>query len=176
MNWIPDNCLAISGMTKKQIITLILFMTCHVFAANRPTFINMQTADGIIHYPNITGITETDVILDGQAAIPISSINSVMAYGESKSILPLLWGAGCCYLGQIPGMCVGVMVFPKFATGNESHSAGLAVSMLAGAVLSGTYAYRRSINRIAERSQTMVFMGGWTFEQKRDFFISALNP
>ena len=77
MNWIPDNCLAISGMTKKQIITLILFMTCHVFAANRPTFINMQTADGIIHYPNITGITETDVILDGQAAIPISSINSV---------------------------------------------------------------------------------------------------
>ena len=93
---------------KKQTISLILLLTCQVFAANKPTFINMQTADGIIHYPIIVGITETDVIIDGQAAIPISSINSVTAYGSVNPILPIL--AGCCswYVGMAGGGCCRV--------------------------------------------------------------------
>jgi hypothetical protein len=161
---------------KKQTISLILLLTCQVFAANKPTFINMQTADGIIHYPIIVGVTETDVIIDGQVAIPISSINSVMAYGESKSIIPLLWGAGCCYLGQIPGCVLGVMIFPKFAAGDERDNAGFLVSMGMGAILSGMYGYKRSAKNILEQNQQMVFMAPWTFGQKRDFFISALKP
>ena len=160
---------------KKQTTFLILLLTCQVFAVNKPTFINMQTVDGIIHYPVIVGVTEADVIIDGQAAIPISSINSVMAHGESKSIIPLLWGAGCCYLGQIPGCVVGAMIFPKWAT-DGGDNAGFIISMGAGAILSGIYGYTRSAKKTAKKNQQMVFMALWTFEKKRDFFISALKP
>ncbi len=80
-------------------------MICHIYAANRPTLVNIQTSNGLIHYPIITSVSETDVIIDGTTAIPISSIN-----------------------------------------------------------------------QISERNQTMIFMAEWTLEQKRNFFISALNP
>ena len=151
-------------------------MACQVFAVNRSTFVNIQTSTGIIYYPNITAVSKTEIMLATGTVVKIEDVNSVMAYGESKSIVPLLWGAGCSYLGIFPGFCVGIMLFPEFFAGNESHNTGMLVSVLAGAVLSGSYAYRRSVNRNSERSQIMVFMGGWTLEQKRDFFISALKP
>jgi len=160
-------------MKHSQKLFLFILMVSSAFAA-RPTFVNMQTVDGMIHYPTITAVSETEITLATGTVVNIADVNSVMAYGESKSIMPLLWGAGCCYLGQIPGFCVGVMIFPKFATGNESASAGMTVSMLAGGLLSGYYAYRRASVRASKRSQTMVFMGGWSLEQKRDFFYQAL--
>ncbi|MBT3840061.1 MAG: hypothetical protein HOF50_09005 [Candidatus Marinimicrobia bacterium] len=84
---------------KKQTITLMLFLACQVFAANKPTFISMQSTDGIIHYPIVTGVTETDIIIDGKTAIPISSINSITAFGAVNPFLPILAGACCGFLG-----------------------------------------------------------------------------
>ncbi len=162
---------------KKQTIALILFMSCQIFGANRSTFVNMQTSTGIVYYPTIVSVSESEIKLATGSTVNIEDVNSVMAYSESKSIMPMIWGAGCCYLGQIPGWCVGLLLFPSITSwsGEDAAEMGLVVSALVGAVLSGTYAYRRSVNRISERSQTMVFMGGWTLEQKRNFFISAIT-
>jgi hypothetical protein len=159
---------------KKQTIFLILLLSCQVFAANKPTFINMQTADGIIHYPIIVSVTETDVIIDGQVAIPISSINSVTAYGSVKSILPIL--AGGCFgcLGVIPSGLIWKKMGGSTAPGNEVSTGALPFILgMGGSAVAG---YTTVHKILARRSQQMVFMAPWTFEQKRDFFISALKP
>ena len=88
----------------------------NVLAANKPTFINMQTADGIIHYPIIVGVTETDIILDGQTAIPISSINSVTEYGPVNPILPILAGAGLGYFGMLGGVLGAFVLEMEYET------------------------------------------------------------
>ena len=160
---------------KKQTISLILLLTCQVFAANKPTFINMQTADGIIHYPIIVSVTETDVILDGQAAIPISSINSVTAYGSVNPILPIL--AGCCswYVGMAGGVVVGCVMFPAWGA-DESDENKLSIVMFLGGAIGAVSGYFQMHRFMARRSQQMVFIAPWTFEQKRDFLFSALKP
>ena len=160
---------------KKQTISLILLLTCQVFAANKPTFINMQTADGIIHYPIIVSVTETDVILDGQAAIPISSINNVTAYGPVNPILPILAGAGCGYLGAVGGLVVGCIMFPS-AGHDESDGKKLSTVMFLGGAIGAVSGYTMAHKFLASRSQQMVSMESWTFEKKRNFLFSELKP
>ncbi len=160
---------------KKQTISLILLLTCQVFAANKPTFINMQTADGIIHYPIIVSVTETDVIIDGQAAIPISSINNVTAYGPVNPILPILAGGCSGYLGTVGGLVVGCIMFPS-AGHDESDGKKLSTVMFLGGGIGAVSGYIKLHRFMARRNQTKVLMAGWTLEQKRDFFISALEP
>ena len=160
---------------KKQTISLILLLTCQVFAANKPTFINMQTADGIIHYPIIVSVTETDVILDGQAAIPISSINNVTAYGPVNPILPILAGAGCGYLGAVGGLVVGCIMFPS-AGHDESDGEKLSTVMFLGGAIGAVSGYTMVHKILASRSQNIVAMESWTFEKKRNFLFSELKP
>ena len=160
---------------KKQTISLILLLTCQIFAANKPTFINMQTADGIIHYPIIVSVTETDVILDGQAAIPISSINNVTAYGPVNPILPILAGAGCGYLGAVGGLVVGCIMFPS-AGHDESDGEKLSTVMFLGGGIGAVSGYTMVHKILASRSQNIVAMESWTFEKKRNFLFSELKP
>ena len=164
---------------KKQTISLILLLTCQVFAANKPTFINMQTADGIIHYPIIVSVTETDVIIDGQAAIPISSINNITAYGSVNPILPILAGGCSGYVGTVMGFVVGCLMFPTAAfnqpdSDKEIDKVGT-VLYLGGAIgaVSGYFQMHRFM---ASRSQNIVAMESWTFEKKRNFLFSELKP
>ena len=160
---------------KKQTISLILLLTCQVFAANKPTFINMQTADGIIHYPIIVSVTETDVILDGQAAIPISSINNVTAYGSVNPILPILAGGCSGYLGTVGGLVVGCIMFPS-AGHDESDGKKLSTVMFLGGGIGAVSGYTMAHKFLASRSQQMVSMESWTFEKKRNFLFSELKP
>ena len=160
---------------KKQTISLILLLTCQVFAANKPTFINMQTADGIIHYPIIVSVTETDVIIDGQAAIPISSINNVTASGPVNPILPIIAGAGFGYLGAVGGLVVGCLMFPT-AGYEESELDKVGTVMYLGGAIGAVSGYTMAHNFLAERSQKMVSMESWTFEKKRNFLFSELKP
>ena len=158
---------------KKQTISLILLLTCQVFAANKPTFINMQTADGIIHYPIIVSVTETDVIIDGQAAIPISSINNVTAYGPVNPILPIIAGGCCGYLGVIPSVLIwGVM---GGSTGESDGGTG-ALPFILGMGGSAVAGYTMVHKILASRSQNIVPMESWTFEKKRNFLFSELKP
>ena len=160
---------------KKQTISLILLLTCQVFAANKPTFINMQTADGIIHYPIIVSVTETDVIIDGQAAIPISSINNVTAYGPVNPILPILAGGCSGYLGTVGGLVVGCIMFPS-AGHDESDGKKLSTVMFLGGAIGAVSGYTMAHKFLASRSQQMVSMESWTFEKKRNFLFSELKP
>jgi hypothetical protein len=170
-----DNQKPMKTKMKKQTISLILLLTCQVFAANKPTFINMQTADGIIHYPIIVRVTETDIILDGQVAIPISIINNAMTYGDVNPILPVVAGGCSGYLGMIGGLVVGCIMFPKWGH-DESDGEKLSVVMSLGGVIGAVTGYLKAQQYLARRNQTMVLMAGWTLEQKRDFFISSLKP
>jgi hypothetical protein len=166
---------------KKQTISLILLLTCQVFAANKPTFINMQTADGIIHYPIIVSVTETDVIIDGQAAIPISSINNVTAYGSVNPILPILAGGCSGYVGMAGGFVVGCLMFPPDLTVNhanydESQADKAATVMFLGGAIGAVSGYFQMHRFMASRSQNIVAMESWTFEKKRNFLFSELKP
>ena len=163
---------------KKQTISLFLLLTCQVFAANKPTFINMQTADGIIHYPIIVSVTETDIILDGQAAIPISSINNVTAYGTVNPILPILAGGCSGYVWAVGGFVVGCLMFPPEepwdVTKSEEKKWNTA-SYLGGGI--GAVSGYTMVHKIlASRSQNIVAMESWTFEKKRNFLFSELKP
>jgi hypothetical protein len=160
---------------KKQTISLILLLTCQVFATNKPTFINMQTADGIIHYPIIVSVTETDVIIDGQAAIPISSINNVTAYGSVNPILPILAGGCSGYVGTVGGLVVGCIMFPS-AGHDESDGKKLSTVMFLGGAIGAVSGYTMAHKFLASRSQQMVSMESWTFEKKRNFLFSELKP
>ena len=135
----------------------------------------MQTADGIIHYPIIVSVTETDVILDGQAAIPISSINNVTAYGPVNPILPILAGAGCGYLGAVGGLVVGCIMFPS-AGHDESDGEKLSTVMFLGGAIGAVSGYTMVHKILASRSQNIVAMESWTFEKKRNFLFSELKP
>ena len=160
---------------KKQTISLILLLTCQVFAANKPTFVNMQTADGIIHYPIIVSVTETDVIIDGQAAIPISSINNVTAYGHVNPILPILAGGCSGYVGMAGGMLVGCLMFPTAGYEDSEMNKVGTVAFLGGAI-GAVNGYIQMHRFMASRSQNIVAMESWTFEKKRNFLFSELKP
>ena len=135
----------------------------------------MQTADGIIHYPIIVSVTETDVILDGQAAIPISSINNVTAYGSVNPILPILAGGCSGYLGAVGGLVVGCIMFPS-AGHDESDGKKLSTVMFLGGAIGAVSGYTMAHKFLASRSQQMVSMESWTFEKKRNFLFSELKP
>jgi len=146
---------------KKQTISLILLLTCQVFAATKPTFINMQTADGIIHYPI-------------QAAIPISSINNVTAYGSVNPILPIIAGGCSGYVGMAGGLVVGCLMFPS-AGHDESDGEKLSTVMFLGGAIGAVSGYFQMHRFMASRSQNIVAMESWTFEKKRNFLFSELK-
>ena len=154
---------------------LILLLMLSIGFSARPTFINIQTVNGIISYPTIVSVSETHVILVDGSEIKMENINSVLAYGEAKSFFPCLIGAGCGYLGLFPGCLIAILIFPT-SMAQGDNQIGASMIMYGTAILSGYYAYRRASIRASKLSQTMVFMGGWTMAQKRNFFISAIPP
>lgn len=92
---------------------IINFTLMGALMATRPTFINIQTTDGTIHYPTIISASDTDVIMAGGNSISLMSINSVLAYGASKPLLPILSAVGCGYLGYFPGCLLGQDIHSK---------------------------------------------------------------
>lgn len=160
---------------KKKHIFIITLCSLSLLVAARPTFVNLQTVDGIIHYPTIITVSETEITLATGTVVNIADVNSVMAYGQTNSFFPCLIGAGCGYLGLFPGCLIAVLIFPKSMNQGDNQIGAMMV-MYGTAALSGYYAYHRTTVRASERSQTMVFMGGWSLEQKRNFFVSAVPP
>ena len=156
---------------KRFLVLLVYLITLNsdLFAA-RPTFINIITNSDTIHYPTLTGVSETGITLDTGIVILIDDVNAVMAYGPTKR-LPILAGAACGYLGFCPGI-----IFAQLLVGNPLDSGGpLELIIGLGTVaLSGIFAYNTTHRIVREKNKKMVFMDGWSIEEKRDFFINAI--
>ena len=138
--------------------------------ASQPTFINIITNSDTIHNPTLTAVSETGITLDTGIVILIDDVNAVMAYGPTKR-LPVLAGAACGYLGFCPGF-----IFASLLVGGTDESGGpLGLMIGLGTVaLSAIYAYKTTHRIVREKNKKMVFMDGWSIEEKRNFFINAI--
>ena len=158
---------------KRFLVLLVYLITLNsdLFAA-RPTFINIITNSDTIHYPTLTGFFETGINLETGIVILFDDVNAVMAYGPTKG-LPILAGAACGYLGFCPGLFVTILIAPAFGEGGTDEFVGT-ITFLGTMVLSAIYAYKRTHRIVREKNQKMVYMDGWSIEEKRDFFINAI--
>jgi len=138
--------------------------------ASHPTFINIITNSDTIHYPTLTGVSETGITLDTGIVILIDDVNAVMAYGPTKG-LPILAGAACGYLSFCPGIILA-LILTGWVDTNESPLTP--VILLGTAALSGIFAYNTTHRIVGEKNKKMVSMDGWSIEEKRDFFINAI--
>ena len=137
--------------------------------ASQPTFINIITNSDTIHNPTLTGVSETGITLDTGIVILIDDVNAVTAYGPTKR-LPILAGVACGYLGFCPGF-----IFASLLGISEGEgSLGLVIG-IGTVALSGIFAYNTTHRIVREKNQKMVYMDGWSIEEKRDFFIKANN-
>jgi|TARA_Y100000034_G_scaffold15584_1_gene16485 hypothetical protein len=158
---------------KKLILVLCIAISGQVYGqtlfASRPTFINIITNSDTIHYPTLTGVNETGITLNTGIVILIDDVNTVMAYGPTKR-LPVLAGAACGYLGFCPGF-----IFASLLVGGTDEGGPLGLMIGLGTVaLSGIFAYNTTHRIVREKNKKMVFMDGWSIEEKRDFFINAI--
>ena len=151
------------------LLVYIIILNSDLFAS-RPTFINIITNSDTIHYPTLTGVNETGITLNTGIVILIDDVNAVMVYGPTK-VLPILAGAACGYLGFCPGI-----IFASLLVGNPDEAGGpLGLMIGLGTVaLSGIFAYNTTHRIVGEKNKKMVFMDGWSIEEKRDFFINAI--
>ena len=154
---------------KHFLVLLISLITLNSnLFASYPTFINIITNSDTIHYPTLTGVSETGITLDTGIVILIDDVNAVMAYGPTK-VLPILAGAACGYLGFCPGF-----IFASLLGSSEAEGAlGLMIG-LGTVALSGIFAYNTTHRIVREKNQKMVYMEGWSFTEKKDFFINAI--
>ena len=137
--------------------------------ASHPTFINIITNSDTIHYPTLTGVSETGITLDTGIVILIDDVNAVMAYGPTRR-LPILTGAACGYLGVCPGW-----IFASLLVGNPEAEGSLGWMIGLGTMaLSGIFAYNTTHRIVREKNKKMVYMDGWSIGEKRDFFINAI--
>ena len=150
----------------RRYITLLLFIG--LAFCEKPTFISIQTTDDVYHYPIITQVTESSVMLDGEATIPFSSIENVTVYGEVSPILPIVGAGAGGYVGICGGIAVGCLIFPGFS-GNENDEAGLRISMLIGAGIGAFSGFKRASKFLSHKNKKLVSMSEWAIEQKRDF-------
>jgi len=156
---------------KHFLVLLISLITLNSdLFASHPTFINIITNSDTIHHPTLTGVSETGITLDTGIVILIDDVNAVMAYGPTKG-LPILAGAACGYLGFCPGF-----IFASLLVGGTDEAGGpLGLMIGLGTVaLSGIFAYNTTHRIVREKNKKMVYMDGWSIEEKRDFFINAI--
>jgi hypothetical protein len=137
--------------------------------ASQPTFINIITNSDTIHNPTLTGVSETGITLDTGIVILIDDVNAVTAYGPTKR-LPILAGVACGYLGFCPGF-----IFASLLGISEGEGPLGLVIGIGTVALSGIFAYNTTHRIVREKNQKMVYMDGWSIEEKRDFFIKANN-
>ncbi len=157
---------------KRFLILIVYLITLNSdLFASRPTFINIIANSDTIHNPTLTGVSETGITLDTGIVILIDDVNAVMTYGPTKG-LPILAGAACGYLGFFPGLCVTILIAPGFMEGGTAEIVGT-ITFFGTAVLSAIYAYKTTHRIVREKNQKMVYMDGWSIEEKRDFFINA---
>ena len=158
-------------LMKHFLVLLISLITLNSdLFASHPTFINIITNSDTIHYPTLTGVSETGITLDTGIVILIDDVNAVMAYGPTKR-LPVLAGAACGYLGFCPGF-----IFASLLVGGTDEAGGpLGLMIGLGTVaLSGIFAYNTTHRIVREKNKKMVYMDGWSIGEKRDFFINAI--
>ena len=156
-------------LMKHFLVLLISLITLNSdLFASHPTFINIITNSDTIHNPTLTGVSETGITLDTGIVILIDDVNAVMAYGPTKR-LPVLAGAACGYLGFCPGF-----IFASLLGISEGEGSSGLVIGLGTVALSGIFAYNTTHRIVREKNQKMVYMDGWSIEEKRDFFIKAI--
>ena len=158
-------------LMKHFLVLLISLITLNSdLFASHPTFINIITNSDTIHHPTLTGVSETGITLDTGIVILIDDVNAVMAYGPTKR-LPVLAGAACGYLGFFPGFIFASLL--DGGTGEAGGPLGLMIG-LGTVALSGIFAYNTTHRIVGEKNKKMVFMDGWSIEEKRNFFINAI--
>ena len=154
---------------KHFLVLLISLITLNSdLFASHPTFINIITNSDTIHYPTLTDVSETEITLDMGIVILIDDVNAVMTYGPTKR-LPILAGAACGYLGFCPGFIFASLLGSSEAEGPLGLMIGLGT-----VALSGIFAYKTTHRIVREKNQKLVYMDGWSIEEKRDFFINAI--
>jgi len=157
----------------RYLVLLVYLITLNSdLFASHPTFNYIITNSDTIHHPTLTGVSETGITLETGIVILFDDVNAVMAYGPTKG-LPILAGAACGYLGFCPGLFVTILIAPAFGEGGTDEFVGT-ITFLGTMVLSAIYAYKRTHRIVREKNQKMVFMDGWSIEEKRDFFINAI--
>jgi len=157
----------------RYLVLLVYLITLNSdLFASHPTFNYIITNSDTIHIPTITGVSETGITLEGGIVILFDDVNAVMAYGPTKGV-PILAGAACGYLGFCPGLFITILIAPGFMEGGNDGIVGT-ITFLGTAVLSAIYAYKTTHRIVREKNQKMVYMDGWSIEEKRDFFINAI--
>ena len=153
----------------RYLVLLVYLITLNsdLFALH-PTFINIITNSDTIHHPTLTGVSETGITLETGIVILIDDVNAVMAYGPTK-VLPIFAGAACGYLGFCPGFIFASLLGSSEAEGSLGLMIGLGT-----VALSGIFAYNTTHRIVREKNQKMVYMDGWSFTEKKDFFINAI--
>ena len=155
---------------KRFLVLLVYLITFNSNSfASQPTFINIITNSDTIHYPTLTGVNETGITLNTGIVILIDDVNAVTAYGPTKR-LPILAGVACGYLGFCPGF-----IFASLLGISEGEGPLGLVIGIGTVALSGIFAYNTTHRIVREKNQKMVYMDGWSIEEKRDFFIKANN-
>jgi len=149
------------------LLVYLITLNSDLFASH-PTFINIITNSDTIHYPTLTGVSETGITLDTGIVILIDDVNAVMTYGPTKR-LPILAGVACGYLGFCPGF-----IFASLLGSDEAEGPLGLIIGLGTVALSGIFAYKNTHRIVREKNKKMVFMDGWSIEEKRDFFINAI--
>ena len=151
------------------LIVYLITFNSDLFASH-PTFINIITNSDTIHHPTLTGVSETGITLETGIVRLFDDVNAVMAYGPTKRS-PFLAGAACGYLGFCPGF-----IFASLLVGNPDEAGGpLGLIIGLGTVaLSGIFAYNTTHRIVREKNKKMVYMDGWSIEEKRNFFINAI--
>ena len=154
---------------KHFLVLLISLITLNSdLFASHPTFINIITNSDTIHNPSLTGVSETGITLETGIVILIDDVNAVMVYGPTK-VLPILAGAACGYLGFCPGFIFASLLGRTVAEG----SLGLIIG-LGTVALSGIFAYNTTHRIVREKNKKLVYMDGWSIQEKREFFLKAI--
>ena len=155
----------------RYLVLLVYLITLNSdLFASHPTFNYIITNSDTIHIPTLTGVSETGITLETGIVILFDDVNAVMAYGPTKR-LPVLAGAACGYLGFCPGFIFASLLVG--GTGEAGGPLGLMIG-LGTVALSGIFAYNTTHRIVGEKNKKMVFMDGWSIEEKRNFFINAI--
>ena len=157
------------GIMKHFLVLLVNLITLNSdLFASHPTFINIITNSDTIHNPSLTGVSETGITIEMGIVILFDDVNAVMAYGPSKR-LPVLAGAACGYLGFCPGFIFASLL------GNSEAEGPLGLIICLGTVaLSGIFAYNTTHRIVREKNKKLVYMDGWSIQEKREFFLKAI--
>ena len=154
---------------KHFLVLLISLITLNSdLFASHPTFNYIITNSDTIHIPTLNGVSKTGITLEKGIVIMFDDVNAVMAYGPTKR-LPVLAGAACGYLGFCPGFIFASLLGRTVAEGYLGLIIGLGT-----VALSGIFAYNTTHRIVREKNQKMVYMEGWSFTEKKDFFINAI--